>query len=97
MTYIAALHARLNFRWIFKEFDLKSNMKGFFEHFLALSEADSHSRGKKRIDLDKGRIDLDQAGVNQVDLEHWKIDYSISWNLRILPYCYTFFFKKEPV
>ena len=30
--------ARLNFRWIFKEFDLKSNMKGFFENFLALSE-----------------------------------------------------------
>ena len=29
--------ARLNFRWIFKEFDLKSNMKGFFENFLALS------------------------------------------------------------
>ena len=28
--------ARLNFRWIFKEFDLKSNMKGFFENFLAL-------------------------------------------------------------
>ena len=28
--------ARLNFRWIFKEFDL-SNMKGFFENFLALS------------------------------------------------------------
>ena len=28
---------RLNFRWIFKEFDLKSNMKGFFENFLALS------------------------------------------------------------
>ena len=27
---------RLNFRWIFKEFDLKSNMKGFFENFLAL-------------------------------------------------------------
>ena len=25
--------ARLNFRWIFKEFDLKSNMKGFFEIF----------------------------------------------------------------
>ena len=22
--------ARLNFRWIFKEFDLKSNMKGIF-------------------------------------------------------------------
>ena len=29
--------ARLNFRWIFKEFDLKGNMKGFFENFLALS------------------------------------------------------------
>ena len=29
--------ARLNFRWIFKEFDLKSNVKGFFENFLALS------------------------------------------------------------
>ena len=29
--------ARLNLRWIFKEFDLKSNMKGFFENFLALS------------------------------------------------------------
>ena len=29
--------ARLNFRWIFKEFDLKSNMKRFFENFLALS------------------------------------------------------------
>ena len=29
--------ARLNFRWIFKEFDLKSNMKGFFQNFLALS------------------------------------------------------------
>ena len=29
--------ARLNFWWIFKEFDLKSNMKGFFENFLALS------------------------------------------------------------
>ena len=29
--------ARLNFRCIFKEFDLKSNMKGFFENFLALS------------------------------------------------------------
>jgi len=29
--------ARLNFRWNFKEFDLKSNMKGFFENFLALS------------------------------------------------------------
>ena len=29
--------ARLNFRWISKEFDLKSNMKGFFENFLALS------------------------------------------------------------
>ena len=28
--------ARLNFRWIFKEFDLKSNMKGFFENLLAL-------------------------------------------------------------
>ena len=25
--------ARLNFRWIFKEFDLKSNMKGFFREF----------------------------------------------------------------
>lgn len=48
--------------------------------------------GKKRIELDKGRIDLDQAGVNHVDLGHWKIDYSISWNLRVLPYCYTFFF-----
>ena len=29
--------ARLNFLWIFKEFDLKNNMKGFFENFLALS------------------------------------------------------------
>ena len=29
--------ARLNFRWIFKELDLKSNMKEFFENFLALS------------------------------------------------------------
>ena len=29
--------ARLNFRWILKEFDLKSNMKGFFENLLALS------------------------------------------------------------
>ena len=29
--------ARLNFRWIFKEFDIKSNMKGFFENFLAVS------------------------------------------------------------
>ena len=29
--------ARLNFPWIFKEFDLKSKMKGFFENFLALS------------------------------------------------------------
>ena len=28
--------ARLNFQWIFKELDLKSNMKGFFENFLAL-------------------------------------------------------------
>ena len=28
---------RLNFRWIFKKIDLKSNMKGFFENFLALS------------------------------------------------------------
>jgi len=28
--------ARLNFQWIFKEFDLKSNMKGFCENFLAL-------------------------------------------------------------
>ena len=28
--------ARLNFRWIFKEFDLKGNMKGFFENFPAL-------------------------------------------------------------
>ena len=28
--------ARLNFRWIFKEFDLKSTMEGFFENFLAL-------------------------------------------------------------
>lgn len=53
--------------------------------------------GKKRIDLDKGRIDLDQAGVNHVDLGHRKIDYSISWNLRVLPYCCTFFFKNEPV
>ena len=25
--------ARLNFRWIFKEFDLKSNMKGIFREF----------------------------------------------------------------
>ena len=29
--------ARLNFRWIFKEFDITSNMKGFFENFLAVS------------------------------------------------------------
>ena len=29
--------ARLNFRWIFKGFDLKSNMKGFFENFLSVS------------------------------------------------------------
>ena len=29
--------ARLNFQWIFKEFVLQSNMKGFFENFLALS------------------------------------------------------------
>ena len=29
--------ARFNFRWIFKEFDIKSNMKGFFENFLAVS------------------------------------------------------------
>ena len=29
--------ARLNFRWIFKEFGLKSNMKWFFVNFLALS------------------------------------------------------------
>ena len=29
--------AMLKFRWIFKEFDLKSNMKGFLEKFLALS------------------------------------------------------------
>ena len=29
--------ARLNFQWIFKEFDLKSNMKGFSENSLALS------------------------------------------------------------
>ena len=29
--------ARLTFRWIFKELDLKSNMKGFFENFLDLS------------------------------------------------------------
>ena len=29
--------ARLKFWWIFKEFDLKSNMKGFLENFLALS------------------------------------------------------------
>ena len=28
---------RLNFRWIFKEFYLKSDMKEFFENFLALS------------------------------------------------------------
>ena len=28
--------ARLNFQWIFKEFDLKSNVKGFFENFVAL-------------------------------------------------------------
>ena len=26
--------ARLNFQWIFKEFDLKGKMKGFFENFL---------------------------------------------------------------
>ena len=36
LSYFPA-RARLNFRWIFKEFDLKSNMKGFFENFLALS------------------------------------------------------------
>ena len=29
--------ARLNFWWIFKEFDLKNNVKGFFENFFALS------------------------------------------------------------
>ena len=29
--------ARLNFGWIFKEFDLESNMKGFFKNSLALS------------------------------------------------------------
>ena len=29
--------ARLNFRWIFKGFGIKSNMKGFFENFLAVS------------------------------------------------------------
>lgn len=52
---------------------------------------------KKRIDLDNGRIDLEQGGVNEVDLEHWKIDYSVSWNLRILLYWSTLFFKKEPV
>ena len=28
--------ARLNFQWIFKEFDLKSNIEGFFDNFLAL-------------------------------------------------------------
>ena len=28
--------ARLNFWWIFKEFDIKSNMKEFFKNFLAL-------------------------------------------------------------
>ena len=28
---------RLDFRWIFKECDLKRNMKGFFENFLGLS------------------------------------------------------------
>ena len=27
--------ARLNIQWIFKEFDLKSNMKGFYKNFLA--------------------------------------------------------------
>ena len=35
--YYFSSRARLNFRWIFKEFDLKSNMKGFFENLLALS------------------------------------------------------------
>ena len=30
------IRARLNFQWIFKEFDLKNNIKGFFETFLAL-------------------------------------------------------------
>ena len=29
--------SRLNFQWIFKEFDHKGNIKGFFENFLALS------------------------------------------------------------
>ena len=29
--------ARLNFWWIFKEFDIKSNMNGFFENFLGVS------------------------------------------------------------
>ena len=29
--------ARLNFRWIFEGFDLKSDMKGFFENFLSVS------------------------------------------------------------
>ena len=29
--------ARINFWWIFKEFDLKNNMKEFCENFLALS------------------------------------------------------------
>ena len=32
--------ARLNFQWIFKEFDLRSNMKGFFENFLIGKETE---------------------------------------------------------
>ena len=36
LSYFSS-RARLNLRWIFKEFDLKSNTKGFFENFLALS------------------------------------------------------------
>ena len=35
LSYFSS-RARLNFRWIVKEFDLKSNMKGFLENFLAL-------------------------------------------------------------
>ena len=36
LSYFSS-RARLNLRWSFKEFALKSNMKGFFENFLALS------------------------------------------------------------
>ena len=36
LSYFSS-RARLKLWWIFKEFDLKSNMKGLFENFLALS------------------------------------------------------------